>query len=119
MYQRQPVPVGCRPAGCAGGGFQWPEPASSGALTQSSAEQAGVDRVKGKSLFTAGSIVHVHKCTCMELHCTQKFLRGDMKRGEESTEKVVQSDLKGVQPLLAEIELEGWVLLRALGEWES
>ena len=43
----------------------------------------------------------------------------DMKTGEECTEEVVQCHYKSVCPVLAEEDLEGWVLLWVLGERES
>ena len=44
---------------------------------------------------------------------------GDMERGEKGAEKVVESDLEGVHPLLAVVQLEGWVLFWSFGEGEG
>lgn len=42
-----------------------------------------------------------------------------MQDGEESAEEVVQGHNKGVQVLLAIVQLEGWMLFRILGEGQN
>lgn len=44
---------------------------------------------------------------------------GDMERGEECTEEVVEGDLEGIQPFLAVVQLKGWVLFWSLGKGED
>ena len=43
----------------------------------------------------------------------------DMKTGKQCTEEVVQCHYKRVCPLLAEVDLEAWVLLWVPGEGKS